>query len=146
MERTLLNFTDIICISGICYENGYHSFEVVLDSGVHRFFSYTSQNQACTARNAIIGRMTEYWGRDQVLMPNGIENEIAIHNAIVDITKIWKKDSFAAFTVMVSDAFTPLHFVFCDFNIAESYHQNLQALLESNRRDHANQVTVANCL
>ncbi|GAB6909410.1 hypothetical protein JCM12296A_52540 [Desulfosarcina cetonica] len=140
MVKTLLNFTDIICISGISFISGDYSFEVILDSGVHRFFSYQSQKQACTSRNDIIERMAEYWGRDQLLIPNGVENEVAINLAISDITEIFLKDSHAGFTVMVSDAFVPLNFVFNDIDMAESYYNNIFNSVEAARREKANTV------
>lgn len=140
MVKTLLNFTEIICISGISFISGDYSFEVILDSGVHRFFSYQSQKQACTSRNDIIERMAEYWGRDQLLIPNGVENEVAINLAISDITEIFLKDSHAGFTVMVSDAFVPLNFVFNDIDMAESYYNNIFNSVEAARREKANTV------
>ena len=137
MERTLLNFTDIVFMSGVSFNNDCHTFEFILNTGMCRNFSHASFQQACEARNEIIERMLHYWGVEQMLIPNGMENEIAIQNAMVDITDIYIKDSFAAFTVLVGHESMPMHFVFRDIDVAESYHMNLKRSLESIRRDRA---------
>lgn len=135
MQKTLMELSKIAYLSSIGKSDGVIHFNAAYDEGMERSFIFSDFKTAYAMRKKFVNRLIKIFGPENLLLPEGLDGEMGIAHAIMDISDPIEKDSFLAFTVFLSPGNIPLCFVSAKDSRSEAYYQWLFGILEARRRD-----------
>lgn len=110
-----------------------HFFTVYFDARELMNFCFVNERTAVTARRDLIARMMTHFGADQVVFANGFYSDVAIVEALEDVTDIYEKDGRFVFSAILAQMPLTLHFGFCSMGAAERCHMALYNKIEERR-------------
>lgn len=125
---------------GHCY-----AFTIYFSHGVQVEFGYETEKEGRAARKNYIVQLSNYFGPDQLIYVNGLDMEIAVLHAVVDMTDVFVKDNRASFSVSVKSMPFPVNLIFMDELAARSANKELADAIESLRRNKRPELQLRTC-
>lgn len=129
---------EIACITKLkastSQDLGLFVFTIYLNTAVSFELAFSSYEEGRATRNNLLSKMAQYAGKENVIFSCGHNSEVAVMNAIDDITELFIKDETAAFTIFVKDVPFPLHVVDKNLEHATRYYQHIKNGIEFERR------------